>query len=114
MSPRRQFRIDVIILLSLAVCTILLFLLARATAFKNVLLVVCSIATFWMTVLMFIAIAGELSITGHLYHSWHRARVMRTGRLVMKREEKNQCPRCGYELEGNVSGTCPECGRAIY
>ena len=23
---------------------------------------------------------------------------------------RNQCPRCGYNLTGNVSGVCPECG----
>ena len=24
-----------------------------------------------------------------------------------------QCSRCGYDLTGNVSGTCPECGAAV-
>ncbi len=23
------------------------------------------------------------------------------------------CPQCGYSLRGNVSGTCPECGRPV-
>ncbi|MDB5332792.1 MAG: hypothetical protein JWP03_3943 [Phycisphaerales bacterium] len=23
------------------------------------------------------------------------------------------CPRCGYDRSGNMSGTCPECGRKI-
>ncbi len=23
------------------------------------------------------------------------------------------CPRCGYNLTGNVSGICPECGRPL-
>jgi hypothetical protein len=23
---------------------------------------------------------------------------------------KGQCPHCGYDLTGNVSGACPECG----
>jgi hypothetical protein len=26
------------------------------------------------------------------------------------RTERGLCPRCGYDLTGNVSGTCPECG----
>jgi hypothetical protein len=26
------------------------------------------------------------------------------------RAAKNLCPRCGYDLTGNVSGVCPECG----
>jgi hypothetical protein len=25
----------------------------------------------------------------------------------------HQCPRCGYDLTANTSGTCPECGRAV-
>jgi hypothetical protein len=24
-----------------------------------------------------------------------------------------QCPACGYDLTGNVSGTCPECGGKV-
>ena len=27
-----------------------------------------------------------------------------------KRALKGECPRCGYDLKGNVSGACPECG----
>jgi hypothetical protein len=26
---------------------------------------------------------------------------------------KGQCPACGYDLTGNVSGVCPECGAEI-
>ena len=25
----------------------------------------------------------------------------------------NRCPRCGYDLTGNVSGVCPECGGGV-
>ena len=27
-----------------------------------------------------------------------------------ERRAKGQCARCGYDLTGNVSGVCPECG----
>ncbi len=27
-----------------------------------------------------------------------------------RRVRPGQCPRCGYDLRGNVSGRCPECG----
>jgi hypothetical protein len=27
-----------------------------------------------------------------------------------RREAHGLCPRCGYDLRGNVSGVCPECG----
>ena len=26
---------------------------------------------------------------------------------------QGRCPRCGYDLTGNVSSTCPECGTAV-
>ncbi len=29
-----------------------------------------------------------------------------------RRKRRGQCVTCGYSLEGNVSGVCPECGRA--
>ena len=29
-----------------------------------------------------------------------------------RRRKRGLCIRCGYNLEGNVSGTCPECGMA--
>jgi len=30
-----------------------------------------------------------------------------------QRRRQGQCPKCGYNLMGNVSGACPECGKAI-
>ncbi len=27
--------------------------------------------------------------------------------------EQAVCPKCSYDLTGNISGTCPECGTAI-
>jgi len=37
------------------------------------------------------------------------------GRLVRHRYRRrhNLCVKCGYSLEGNVSGTCPECGTVV-
>lgn len=29
------------------------------------------------------------------------------------RHAEGNCPYCGYDLTGNVSGVCPECGRSI-
>ena len=36
--------------------------------------------------------------------------VALAGRELLKDEES--CTRCGYNLKGNVSGICPECGCA--
>jgi hypothetical protein len=32
----------------------------------------------------------------------------------MSRHKRGLCVRCGYDLTGNVSGTCPECGAEIH
>ena len=32
-------------------------------------------------------------------------------RVSCLRQRESDCPRCGYDLTGNVSGACPECGR---
>lgn len=32
------------------------------------------------------------------------------GRYVRKMPEPGLCPKCRYDLRGNTSGTCPECG----
>jgi hypothetical protein len=36
---------------------------------------------------------------------WLRARARSA-----RRRRRNQCPGCGYDLTGNASGVCPECG----
>ncbi|HWE95629.1 MAG TPA: hypothetical protein VG269_16815 [Tepidisphaeraceae bacterium] len=46
------------------------------------------------------------------------------GRVYIRWDEKNPlresrrrlgivCPKCDYDLTGNVSGTCPECGGKV-
>ena len=30
-----------------------------------------------------------------------------------RRRRKGLCLKCGYDLTGNVSGVCPECGKAV-
>jgi hypothetical protein len=39
------------------------------------------------------------------------ARIVRWRRL-RRRPPTNTCGGCGYDLTGNVSGVCPECGKA--
>ena len=34
-------------------------------------------------------------------------------KLHPRRVDANVCPACGYNLTGNISGRCPECGRPI-
>jgi hypothetical protein len=40
---------------------------------------------------------------------WHG---VRPDELRLSRFVRGQCERCGYDLRGNVSGVCPECGEA--
>jgi hypothetical protein len=47
----------------------------------------------WIPTVLFAALAA--------WH-WRRTRPVPPG----------HCPRCGYDLTGNVSGRCPECGEA--
>ena len=30
---------------------------------------------------------------------------------AVRRKRRGRCPQCGYDLTGNVSGVCPECGQ---
>ena len=39
--------------------------------------------------------------------------VVRPGRMAIGRCTRGQCPRCGYDLTGNTSGVCPECGGQV-
>ena len=46
-------------------------------------------------------------------HTWLSLFVARRLLLPKRRERLGLCPSCGYDLTGNVSGTCPECGRPV-
>ncbi len=58
---------------------------------------------FWMPAVMFGAPAVALMV------------VPRTLRLALhqRRRRRGLCVRCGYDLTGNDSGVCPECGEAV-
>ena len=36
--------------------------------------------------------------------------ILQAMRPCLRRERPGRCRRCGYDLTGNASGTCPECG----
>ena len=75
------------------------------------------------------AAAATVCITSLLgYMLWHDLQVARaswwtwrwwwwgkrTGRWLRRRDAlraAGRCPTCGYDLTGNVSGVCPECGK---
>jgi len=47
-----------------------------------------------------IALGFAVAPGGSAIRAWRRRHPLRPG----------LCPRCGYDLTGNVSGVCPECG----
>ena len=47
--------------------------------------------------------AGILLLAAFALEEWYFGRAPRRRRLGL-------CPNCGYNLTGNVSGICPECG----
>jgi len=53
-------------------------------------------------VILPIWMAVVVALTGTGYAAWRNRRLCATG----------ACRRCGYNLAGNVSGVCPECGEA--
>jgi hypothetical protein len=65
----------------------------QADALANVLFVPC-----WMPSLL---LAGYPAIT---FARWRARR---------RRRRAGRCAKCGYDLTGNVSGVCPECGNKV-
>lgn len=54
------------------------------------------------------ALAGALLVAAALLGGGLRAALRRRWRLA-----NHMCVACGYDLAGNESGTCPECGTAV-
>jgi len=53
-----------------------------------------------LAVLLVVGLASVAVMTIHNSRRWFRRR-------------RFECERCGYDLTGNVSGVCPECGQRI-
>ncbi len=55
------------------------------------------------------AVVGSVAGLGE----WWAERARRRGSLADRRIREGRCPFCDYNLTGNVSGTCPECGKRV-
>ena len=53
------------------------------------------IVPYWLTALIAFGLAAPCAVRLH------------------RRQRTHQCVRCGYNLTGNVSGVCPECGESV-
>ncbi|HUU98153.1 MAG TPA: hypothetical protein VM487_20670 [Phycisphaerae bacterium] len=68
-------------------------------------------ADYWATVGIYVAqIGGGGCLLGALIGL---ALARRAQRRCEERRAKGLCINCGYDLTGNVSGRCPECGTAV-
>ena len=59
------------------------------------------VGTLMLNMWLLLALAGTIPL------AWVASRRA----LRHHRQAHHQCPQCGYDLRGNVSGACPECGR---
>jgi hypothetical protein len=60
-------------------------------------------------VLLVLLIAG----CSFLQSNFVKGRILRSLRTALRERGHEICVPCGYDLTGNVSGICPECGEAI-
>lgn len=56
-------------------------------------------------------VIGLIFVPGNFFLVWLIARGSR-GRRAAERATNPLCAQCGYDLRGNVSGRCPECGES--
>jgi hypothetical protein len=61
--------------------------------------------TVWLPLWLLVATTAALPVYRISTVSIRRFKARRRAR-------ENRCPACGYDLTGNVSGVCPECGGA--
>ena len=57
----------------------------------------------WVLLIM-LALATGATFVGEVNRRW--------GKVIAMAPPTGQCLTCGYDLTGNVSGVCPECGNA--
>jgi hypothetical protein len=67
-------------------------------------------STVGMTVIYIGMMLGVLATPGLVYVYLRR---MKSGGDVVRAESDTACAQCGYDLTGNVSQICPECGTRI-
>ena len=55
-----------------------------------------------------IIVVVALLVLGVFAHA--KVRHAESVRFHLARQRFGRCPKCGYDLEGNIDGSCPECG----
>ncbi len=52
-------------------------------------------------------------LLGAAYATLRLWRTEQRSMTAIRRRRSGQCATCGYDLTGNISGICPECGKSI-
>jgi hypothetical protein len=89
-------------------------LVMRALRTNIVVLVLCALLMFLPAINLLILLVENLRATRVLRRAGLRVGFM--GVMdddVVRTLAPNLCRRCGYDLRGNVSGRCPECGTNV-
>ena len=66
---------------------------------------------YWWTSRIFQRSAGTVAISIPLWLPFLASAAL-AGALARRRRPPGACPRCGYDLTGNTTSICPECGFA--
>ena len=61
-------------------------------------------ATTWATLLTY-GVGAVVGVVSY-FVTWKRGEAK-------ERARQGRCLKCGYDLTGNISGVCPECGTAV-
>lgn len=72
-----------------------------------VLFLLSSPQSLWFIAIFLLPLFGVVFSTSLL---WLRTRQRS---VSIRRMQRGQCPKCGYDLTANTSGICPECGTPI-
>jgi hypothetical protein len=67
----------------------------------------------WLVIFVGAAVCVAILWVGALVRGVLRAREGVRLLRGHRRLRRGCCPACGYDLTGNTSGTCPECGTAV-
>jgi len=59
------------------------------------------------------AVIVAIGVAHGLWKSAAQDKQERAENLAAHRRANSLCLKCGYDLTGNVSGTCPECGGKV-
>jgi hypothetical protein len=87
--------------------------MALGIAWWRIFIVACAvlpIVAFWTVVVMNAVYPWWWSIAIYYYN--HAVYQLKYGR-ILRRMDNGLCPHCAYNLRGNTTGICSECGEEI-